>query len=87
MTRAAEQELRSKVRGRLRSSTLRGVGRLLDFGGTYREDGVRSIQERAKERLRARKSDTEAIADAWQRVGRDLAEAMQKFDAETHKPA
>ena len=78
MTRAAEQEIRSRVRARLRSSTLRGAGRLLDFGGSYREDAIRSIEERGRER----KSDAEAIAHAWQRVGQYLNNAMHQFEAE-----
>ena len=85
MTRAAEQEIRSRVRGRLRSSTLRGMGRLLDFGGTYREEAIQSIRERAEERTKGRKTDTDAIAQAWRRVGQYLNNAMHQFEAEHSK--
>ena len=81
MTRAAEQEIRSKVRARLRASTLRGAGRLLDFGGSYREDAIRSIEEQRRER----KSDAESIAQAWQRVGQYLNRAIHQFEAEHSK--
>lgn len=79
MTRALANHLSSKgSRARLRSSTLRGAGRLLDLGGTFREDTVQSILDRRK----ARKSDTERIAAAWQRVGTYLNNAMLRFEAE-----
>lgn len=80
MTRAAEQELRSRVRSRLRSSTLRGAGRLLDLGGTFRDSDTRPAQENRQER-----SDTDAIAHAWQRVGTYLNRAMHQFEAEHNK--
>ena len=75
MLRGTAQRILAGSRTRLQPSAVRGAGRLMDLGGTFRADAVRSLMERS----RKRKTAAEALASDWERVGSDLDHAVARF--------
>ena len=56
-------------------STLSGVARSLDLGGTF--DSYNSSQT-------GEEADRKALTSDWRSVGKDLHDAMEKFEADQH---
>ena len=57
-----------------RPSFIRGVARLFDFGGTLNTYHYLQDEDPAE-------ADARAIASDWQAVGKDIADAIEKYDA------
>ena len=58
-----------------RSSFLEGIARIFDFGGTLNTYYLVSSDEDPRE------ADARAIASDWEAVGKDIADAIEKYDA------
>ena len=57
-----------------RPSFIRGVARLFDFGGTLNIYHYQQDEDPAE-------ADARAIASDWEAVGKDIADAIEKYDA------